>query len=100
MTRVIKLFLINRCVIENACDEKILFIGNRCGNIYTIDIEYAYTHDKCFSTLHDDSWLWHIRLGHASMDLISKILKNDLVKSLPKINFQKDRICETCQFGK
>ena len=34
------------------------------------------------------------------MDLISKMVKNDLVKGFPKINFQKDRICEACQFGK
>ena len=67
----------SRCVIENACDGKILFIVNRCGNVYTtIDIEYAFTHDKCFSALHDDGWLWHKRLRHASMDLISKISKN------------------------
>ena len=71
-----------------------------CIYVYIIDIECASTLDKCFSALHDDSWLWHRRLGHASMDLISKILKNDLVKSLPKIDFQKDRICEACQFGK
>ena len=75
-------------------------MGNRCGNVYTIDIECASTHDKCFSALHDDGWLWHRRLGHASMDLISKLSKNDLVKGLPKISFQKDRICEACQFGK
>lgn len=90
----------SRCVIENASDGKILFMGNRCGNVYTIDIECASTHDKYFSTLHDDGWLWHRRLGHASMDLISNIWKNDLVKGLPKIGFQKDRICEACQFGK
>ena len=32
--------------------------------------------------------------------MISKILKNDLVKGLPKIGFQKNRISEACQFGK
>ncbi|KAH9794255.1 hypothetical protein KPL71_004834 [Citrus sinensis] len=88
------------CVIENSCDGKTLFVGNRCGNFYIIDIEYASTLDKCFSALHDDCWLWHRRLGHASMDLISKISKDDLVKGLPKIGFQKDKICEACQFGK
>ncbi|KAH9770099.1 Integrase catalytic domain-containing protein [Citrus sinensis] len=88
------------CVIKNSCDGKTLFVGNRCGNVYIIDIECASTVDKYFSALHDDSWLWHRRLGHASMDLISKILKNDLVKGLPKIGFQKDNICEACQFGK
>ncbi|KAH9792587.1 Integrase catalytic domain-containing protein [Citrus sinensis] len=88
------------CVIENSCDGKTLFVGNRCGNVYIIDIECASTLDKCFSALHDDCWLWHRRLGHASMDLISKISKDDLVKGLPKIGFQKDKICEACQFGK
>ena len=59
-----------RCVIENACDSKVLFVGNRCSNVYTIDIECAFTYDKCFSVLRDDGWLWHRRLGHTSMDLI------------------------------
>ena len=70
-----------------------MFVGNRCVNVYTIDIDCASTHDKCFLALHDDGWLWHRRLGHASMDLISKISKNDLVKGIPKIGFQKDKIC-------
>ena len=48
---------------------------------------------KHFSALYDDGWLCHRRLRHASMDLISNISKNDLVKGLPKIDFQKDRIC-------
>ena len=90
----------SKCVIENACDGKILFVGNRCVNVYTINIDCASTNNKCFSVLHDDGWLWHRRLGHASMDLISKISKNDSVKRLSKISFQKDKFCEACQFGK
>ena len=89
-----------RYVIENACDGQILFVENKCVNVYTINIDCASTHDKCFSALHDDGWLWHKRIGHASMDLISKISKNDLVKVLLKIGIQNDRICEACQFGK
>ena len=65
-----------------------------------LNIDCASTNDKCFFVLHDNGWLWHRRLGHASMDLILKISKNDLVKGLPKISFQKDRICKACQFGK
>ena len=86
----------SECVIENACDDKILFARNRCDNVYTINIDCVSTNDKCFFALHDDGWLWHRRLGHASMDLISKNSKNNLVKGLPKIKFQKDRICEVC----
>ena len=65
----------NRCVIENACDAKILFVGNKWVNIYTIDIDCTSSLNKCFSSFHDDGWLWHRRLGHASMDLISKFPK-------------------------
>ena len=93
-------FYKNRCVIKNACDDKILFVRNRCVNVYTIDIDCAFTLDKYFSALHDDGWLWHKRLGHASMDLISKISKKDLVEGIPKISFQKDKICEACKFSK
>ena len=33
----------------------------------------------------NDSWLWHRRLGHASMKTLSKLAKNDLVIGLPKL---------------
>ena len=48
----------------------------------------------------NDSWLWHRRLGHASMKTLSKLVKNDLVIGLPKLNFDKDKIYDACQFGK
>ena len=52
----------------------------KCVNLYTIDIDCASTHDKCFSTLHDDSWLWHRRLGVLANCLI-KAIKLFLIKS-------------------
>ncbi|KAH9781613.1 hypothetical protein KPL71_008538 [Citrus sinensis] len=48
--------------VSSTLIENILFVGNRCGNVYIIDIEYASTLDKYFSALHDDSWLWHRRI--------------------------------------
>jgi hypothetical protein len=52
------------------------------------------------SSFEDDTWLWHRRLGHVSMDLISKSSKNCFVKGLPNLKFEKDKICDACQFGK
>ena len=49
--------------------------------------------------MHDQSWLWHRWLGHANMDLISQHNKDELVRGLLKINFQKDKVCEACQVG-
>ncbi|KAH9704832.1 Integrase catalytic domain-containing protein [Citrus sinensis] len=47
--------------VSSTLIENILFVGNRCDNVYIIDIECASTLDKYFSALHDDSWLWHRR---------------------------------------
>ena len=75
-------------------------MGHRYDNVYAINISKYDGHDRCFSSMHDQSWLWHRRLGHANMDLISQLNKDELVRGLPKINFQKDKICEACQMGK
>ena len=40
------------------------------------------------------SWLWHRRLGHANMEFIFQLNKDELVRGLPKINFQKDKVCQ------
>ena len=53
-----------------------------------------------FSSMHDESWLWHRILGHVNMNLITQLNKNELVRSLPKITSEKDKVCEACQMGK
>ena len=46
------------------------------------------------------SWLWHRRLGHASMDLMSKLIRKDLVRGLSKVKFETNKLCDACQLGK
>ena len=48
----------------------------------------------------NDNWLWHRRLGHASMKTLSKLVKKDLVIGFLKLSFDKNKICDACQFGK
>ena len=50
--------------------------------------------------MHDQSWLWHRRLGHANIGLISQLNKDELVRGFPKINLQKYKVCEAYQVGK
>ena len=45
-------------------------------------------------------WLWHRRLGHASIYLIDKLIKNNLVDGIPQLSFKEDKICNACQLGK
>ena len=34
------------------------------------------------------------------MDQISKLIRKNLVRGLPKIKFDKDKLCDACQQGK
>lgn len=93
------------CIITSPIDDGIRIIGHRCGNIYMLDLDdLPMKNMQCLvamnAKINDASWLWHRRLAHVSMDLLSKIIKKDLVVGLPKLNFEKNRICDACQLGK
>ena len=93
-------YVINRVVfesskylIEDGCLKEVIFIGNRKDNVYTIDVKKIWTKDKCFLVLKNDSWLWHWRLRHASMSIISTLSKKNFVDGLPSFVFEK-KVCE------
>nr|GEV25400.1 hypothetical protein [Tanacetum cinerariifolium] len=46
------------------------------------------------------SWLWHQRLSHLNFTTINNLVKNNLVRGLPKMKFKKDHLCSTCEQGK
>ena len=94
------IFESSHCIIKDSQNDKIIFMGHRNENVYTIDISKYEGHNRCFSSMHDESWLWHRKLGHVNMNLIAQLNKNELVRGLPKISFEKDKVCEAGQMGK
>ncbi|KAG8645564.1 hypothetical protein MANES_10G076205v8 [Manihot esculenta] len=89
------------CFVSRMLDNKILFVGERVENIYLIDLQAMTNQDmKCFVSISDNSWIWHRRLSHASMDLLKNLSKDELVDGLPKIKYEKDKVCDACQMGK
>ena len=92
------------CVITNLIDNSIIFIGNRYENIYIIDLNNMSNLSQCLmgnkNKNKEVSWLWHRRLGYASMDLMSKLIRKNLVKGLPKVNYERNKLCDACQLGK
>ncbi|KAJ0076568.1 hypothetical protein Patl1_35430 [Pistacia atlantica] len=88
------------CEVVDSCTNTIAFIGYRHSNVYIIDLCNIASKDLCLmSTKDDDSWLWHRRLGHASMDVIAKLSKKNLVYGLPKLVFKRDHIYDACAKG-
>ena len=79
---------------------KILY-GPRVDNMYAINLNSISSNKfSCFKTSLDDTWLWHCRLGHASIHTIEKLSKHDLVCGIPSYKFEKDCICDACIKGK
>ncbi|XP_070056521.1 uncharacterized protein [Nicotiana tomentosiformis] len=66
------------CAIEDELG-KIILPGKRYGNVYIIDGFENIDGHICLTSMSDDPWLWHKKLGHASMHLIDILSKHDLV---------------------
>ena len=76
------------CFITHMKENKIIFKGERVNNVYTIDLSSLTNQGvECFFVIKDNSWMFHIRLGHASMELIGDLNKGDHVIGLPKVRF-------------
>ncbi|WRX31617.1 Integrase [Theobroma cacao] len=71
----------------------------RIHGISTVDLD-VNSEVYLVANAENDSWLWHKRLGHVSMHTMSKLIKKNLIAGLPKLKFEKDRICDACQLGK
>ncbi|XP_070039015.1 uncharacterized protein [Nicotiana tomentosiformis] len=87
------------CAIEDETG-KIILPSKRYGNVYILDGFENIDGHICLTSISDDPWLWHKKLGHASMHLIEKLSKHDLVIGLPKLNFSRNHVCDACQIGK
>lgn len=79
----------------------VIFKGRRHNDIYVVCLE-TLNHDKvkCLTVTNDYSWLWHGRLCHYNMNLLNELVRKEFVRFLPKIKFEKDKICDACQFIK
>jgi len=89
----------NICEIRQTYSNKLFFTRSRKNNLYVLDLN-DMSAESCFISLEKDKWILHKRAGHISMKTIAKLSQLDLVRGLPKISFEKDKICEACVKGK
>ncbi|XP_072074150.1 uncharacterized protein [Arachis hypogaea] len=86
------------CRVINEKTGAVLFVAKRSDNVYGITLDDLKVQNvTCFSSMESKKWMWHKRLGHASMFQISKLVKRSLVRGLPNIKFDKDITCDACQ---
>ena len=78
-----------------------IFKGFRYNNLYLVDFTSEDANLKtCLFTKTTLGWLWHRRLAYVGMSSLKKLMKNDLVRGLKDVKFEKDKLCSACQAGK
>ena len=48
----------------------------------------------------DECWLWHKKLSHLNFKAINTLVKRDLVRDMPELEFIQEGVCEACQKGR
>nr|GEW68787.1 hypothetical protein [Tanacetum cinerariifolium] len=90
------------CYIRNK-DKVDLLKGSRTTNQYSISLKDVMEASpvcllsKASST---KSWLWHRRLNHLNFGTLNELARKDLVRGLPKLKYEKEHLCPSCQLGK
>ncbi|GJT75902.1 retrovirus-related pol polyprotein from transposon TNT 1-94 [Tanacetum coccineum] len=90
------------CYVRDTDDVE-LIKGSRGSNLYTISVEDMMKSSPiCLlsKASKNKSWLWHRRLNHLNFGTINDLAIKDLVRGLPRLKFEKDHFCSTCQLGK
>nr|GEW34658.1 retrovirus-related Pol polyprotein from transposon TNT 1-94 [Tanacetum cinerariifolium] len=87
------------------CDmDGIELIKGSCGsNLYTISVEDMMKSSPiCLLSKASMTklWLWHHCLNHLNFGTINDLKRNDLVRGLPRLKFEKDNLCSACQLRK
>ncbi|GKA86883.1 retrovirus-related pol polyprotein from transposon TNT 1-94 [Tanacetum coccineum] len=76
-----------------------LLTGSRGNNLYTLSIgDMLASSPICLlsKASKTKSWLWHRRLSHMNFGAINHLARHCLVRSLPKLKFEKDHLCSAC----
>ena len=96
-------FKTEQCSIISKKDKKLALQGVRKGNLFVADLFSASKGEaRCFysKASTEDSWLWHKKLSHLNFKTMNSLVKRELVRGLPDMEFCKEGLCEACEKGK
>ncbi|GKA51367.1 retrovirus-related pol polyprotein from transposon TNT 1-94 [Tanacetum coccineum] len=80
-----------------------LIKGSRGTNLYTIYVDDMIRSSPiCLlsKASKNKSWLWHRRLNHLNFGTLNDLARKDIIRGLPRLKFEKDHLCSTCQLRK
>ncbi|KAK1374545.1 hypothetical protein POM88_030738 [Heracleum sosnowskyi] len=93
----------DKCLITNRKDEKLALLGVRKRNLFIADLSSTSEGEvTCFysKASSEQSWLWHKKLSHLNFKTMNSLVKRELVRRLPLMEFYQEGLCEACEKGK
>nr|GEY37958.1 retrovirus-related Pol polyprotein from transposon TNT 1-94 [Tanacetum cinerariifolium] len=92
----------NTCFIHNK-DKVDLLKGSRTTNLYSISLkDMLEASPVCLLSKASSTkpWLWRRHLNHLNFKILNELARKDLVRGLPKLKYEKEHLCPSCQLGK
>ncbi|KAL8157708.1 hypothetical protein AgCh_002420 [Apium graveolens] len=91
------------CIVTSKKDNKVVLTGVRKGNVYLAD--FSSTDAESITYLFSktsvvESWLYNKKLSHLNFKTMNDLVKKDIVRGMPLVEFIGDGLCDACQKGK
>nr|GEY36158.1 hypothetical protein [Tanacetum cinerariifolium] len=95
--------------LGNTIISRVYYVKGLSHNLFSVrqfcdgGLEVAFRqHTFCLLTKASStkSWLWHRRLNHLNFGTLNELARNDLVRCLPKLKYDKYHLCPSCQLDK
>ncbi|GJX22080.1 zinc finger, CCHC-type containing protein [Tanacetum coccineum] len=82
--------------MRNSCRNLLIKVSRSANRFYKAQLKVGKPY--CLqANIDEESWLWHVRLGHIGFGAVN--LMHKLAKGVPVIKHQ-DQVCESCMVGK
>jgi len=88
------------CLITYLKTSEIVLVDKRIKKVYMVNVSCITSSMSCLLSRNDETWLWHRHLAHIHMYHLNRLASKELVIGLPKLKFERDRLCKAWQKGK
>lgn len=91
------------CLVSYRKTGDLVFKGVRKGSLFVTDMSTENKNKVCyfyFKASSDEWWLWYKKLSHLNFKAIDTLIKRDLVRDMPALEFFQKGVCKACQKSK
>ena len=90
----------NRCLISHKKTGELALSGVRKGRLFVADLDPTNKEKVCcFYTKasSEESMLWYRKLSHLNFKAINSLVKREMLRDIPTLEFKQEEIYEACQ---